>query len=286
MEEYFEAKRSLFSPARLDRGAVNVDDPYGRRLLESSSVPCVSFGTGVADVRAERVVMTPAGTELVVAMDGGGLTKATIEAHTPLVGRFNFSNCLAAATVAATLGVELDAIEEGLGALHAVPGRFEAVGSDQPFAVIVDYAHTPDSLDNVLTAARAAAGDRGRVIAVFGCGGDRDSAKRPLMGGVAARRADVTIITSDNPRSEDPRAIVEEVVAGYSAHSSTGPAAVVVDRREAISKAVGLARPGDVVVIAGKGHETGQEFADHTIPFDDREVARAALSEAGWEGAA
>ncbi len=161
--------------------------------------------------------------------------------------------------------------------MGGVPGRFEAVDEGQPFTVLVDYAHTPDALANVLAEARDLA--TGRLVVVFGCGGDRDRAKRPLMGGVASEFADVVIVTSDNPRSEDPEEIIAEALAG-----TNGSARVEPDRAVAIEQALGLAEDGDVVVIAGKGHEQGQEFADRTIPFDDREVARAALRRLGTEG--
>jgi UDP-N-acetylmuramoyl-L-alanyl-D-glutamate--2,6-diaminopimelate ligase len=164
-----------------------------------------------------------------------------------------------------------------------VPGRFESVDQGQPFAVIVDYAHTPDSLDNVLRAAREMAEQRGgRVICAFGCGGDRDRGKRPLMGAVVAKLADVAIVTSDNPRSEEPTAIIDEILEGVVAERPEGADAVLPDRAEAIDFAISQARDHDVVVIAGKGHELGQEFADHTIPFDDRDVARRVLSGRGW----
>jgi UDP-N-acetylmuramoyl-L-alanyl-D-glutamate--2,6-diaminopimelate ligase len=279
MEDYFEAKRMLFLPERVERGAVNVDDPYGRRLLKATEVPCYGFGTSAkdADVRAEDVTLADTYSEFTVVTPDG-----TLHARTSLIGAFNVSNCLAAATAALAAGIELSAIEKGLNSLTSVPGRFEAIDEGQPFALVVDYAHTPDSLDNVLRAARRQVQSRGgRVVCVFGCGGDRDRGKRPLMGQVVARLADVAIVTSDNPRSEDPKAIIDEILEGVVA-TGVAPAAVLVDRREAIDEAVLEARPGDIVVIAGKGHETGQEFADRTIPFDDRIVASEALRAAGW----
>jgi UDP-N-acetylmuramoyl-L-alanyl-D-glutamate--2,6-diaminopimelate ligase len=171
-----------------------------------------------------------------------------------------------------------------LSSLAAVPGRFESIDAGQPFSVVVDYAHTPDSLDNVLRAARPLADAQGgRVLLLFGCGGDRDRGKRPLMGTVAARDADIAVVTSDNPRSEEPDAIIGEILEGFYAEQPGGPGATLPDRREAITWILRAARPGDVVVIAGKGHETGQRFRDHTIPFDDRVVAREALAELGYE---
>jgi UDP-N-acetylmuramoyl-L-alanyl-D-glutamate--2,6-diaminopimelate ligase len=244
MERYYAAKRRLFAgvPA-----VVNVDDEWGRRLAAELG-DAVTFGRADADVGPE-------------ALDD-------VELRLP--GRFNVDNALAALAAARVLGVPEDAIRLGLERVAGVPGRFEPVDEGQPFVVLVDYAHKPEALRNVLAAARALA--EGRVICVFGCGGDRDREKRPVMGRIAAELADVAIVTSDNPRSEDPLAIIEEVVAG-------GGGALVVepDRRAAIAAAVETARPGDVVLIAGKGHEQGQEAAGRIVPFDDREVAREAL---------
>jgi UDP-N-acetylmuramyl-tripeptide synthetase len=187
-----------------------------------------------------------------------------------LKGRFNVENALAAMASCRLLGIDDDAIARGLEAVDGVPGRFEAVDEGQPFTVVVDYAHTPDSLENVLTTARELTSSR--VICVFGCGGDRDREKRPIMGRIAAELADVPIVTSDNPRSEDPGAIIDEILAGID-----GDAEIIQDRRSAIAHAIEAAEPHDVVVIAGKGHEQGQQFRDRTVPFDDREVAREAL---------
>jgi UDP-N-acetylmuramoyl-L-alanyl-D-glutamate--2,6-diaminopimelate ligase len=280
MEDYFGAKRSLFSAERALRGAVNVDDPYGRRLLPAVAIPCLGFGTAPdAAVRAENISIRPHGSDFVLVTPD-----ADTKVSTALVGGFNVSNCLAAAAVSLQAGVDLHSIERGIRALTAVPGRFESIDQGQPFGVVVDYAHTPDSLDNVLHAARDLAAPRaGRVIVAFGCGGDRDRGKRPLMGAVAARLADVVIVTSDNPRSEDPDAIIGAILEGVIAERPNGADAVIPDRTEAISDSLGRARPDDVVVIAGKGHETGQQFADRTVPFDDRDVASAALADLGWE---
>ncbi|HJR44024.1 MAG TPA: UDP-N-acetylmuramoyl-L-alanyl-D-glutamate--2,6-diaminopimelate ligase [Actinomycetota bacterium] len=278
MEEYFEAKRSLFVPERLERGAVNIDDEYGRRLLERAEVPLLTFGmSDAAEVRAEDVRMDPSGTRFKIRTPKGDL-----DVSTHLIGAFNVSNCLAATAVALQAGIGLDAIERGLEGLRAVPGRFEVIDEGQPFVVVVDYAHTPDSLDNVLRAARGAA-RRGRVICLFGCGGDRDKGKRPLMGAVAASLADVVVVTSDNPRSEDPHAIIDQILEGVVAHRPEGPDVVDADRAEAMTAALSAGSAGDVVVIAGKGHETGQQFADRTIPFDDRDVARSILRSLGWD---
>jgi UDP-N-acetylmuramoyl-L-alanyl-D-glutamate--2,6-diaminopimelate ligase len=297
MEEYFQAKSALFLPQRVQKAAVNVDDPYGKKMLEAMSVPCLSFGLGPeAAVHAEQVKVTGVGNEFLVVSPQGE-TKVS----SGLIGAFNVSNCLAAFAAGLQVGIDPVALERGLSEPLTVPGRFQAIDSGQPFTVVVDYAHTPDSLDNVLREARrlsyAGGGGGepvrrlgagvpptkgGRLICVFGCGGDRDRGKRPLMGSVAVRGADVVVVTSDNPRSEKPRAIIDEILRGVTAASSRGADQVLVDRREAISWALAEARAGDVVVIAGKGHETGQEFSDRTIPFDDRAVARASLEELGW----
>src|SRR4051794_21891020 len=262
MEDYFAAKRMLF---RREGGPsiVNVDDSYGRRLATEID-GAITFGIDAeaADYRATNVEFDTAGSRFTV-----GRTDFTI----PLPGRFNVSNALAAIAAARALGVPLDTCAKALAGADRVPGRFEPVDEGQDFAVLVDYAHTPDSLENVLRAARAITS--GRLHVVFGAGGDRDRAKRPLMGRAASEGADRVIVTSDNPRSEDPEAIVDQVLAGTS-----GDAEREVDRRRAIQRAIETAEPGDVVVIAGKGHEQGQEFENgRKEPFDDVTVAREAL---------
>ena len=260
MESYFAAKRRLFE-AGPRAAVINVDDPYGRRLAEDFDAVTIAID-GDADLRAEDVRFELTGSTFVV--DG-------LELRSPLPGRFNVLNVLGAVAVARELGVDDATIERAVPQAGRVPGRFEPVDEGQPFAVLVDYAHTPDSLENVLRAARQLA--RARVVCVFGCGGDRDRGKRPAMGRIASELADVAIVTSDNPRSEDPEAIIAQVLGGM------GPDAVTeVDRRAAIDRAVGLAQAGDVVVIAGKGHEQGQEFdGGRKVPFDDVTVAREAL---------
>jgi UDP-N-acetylmuramoyl-L-alanyl-D-glutamate--2,6-diaminopimelate ligase len=285
MEDYFAAKRSLFVPERIERGAINVDDAYGRVIKESAGVEMIGFGIAPdADVRAESVRTGPWGMEFVALSPSGEM-----KVKTALIGEFNLSNCLAAISVALQAGVSPSAIEAGLQAVKSVPGRFEGVDAGQPFSVVVDYSHKPDALDNVLREARRIARSSGpkrdhagRVFCVFGCGGDRDRVKRPLMGRVAAAGADVVIVTSDNPRSEDPEAIIAEIVQGITAERPEGPDRSIVDRRAAIELAIHQAREGDVVVIAGRGHESDQVFADHSVPFDDRIVARAALAAEGW----
>ena len=271
MEDYYQAKRRLFVGSQPPPAAVNVDNEYGRRLAlelaESRRAPLVTFGlTDAAEIRPEGLELGARGSRF----RAGG-----IDLETPLRGSFNVENVLGAIAAGILLDAGDDEIVAGVRAMSGVPGRFEAVEESQPFTVIVDYAHTPDSLGVVLDAARGL-GD-GRVICVFGAGGDRDRAKRPLMGAVAVQRADHVIVTSDNPRSEDPLAIIQDVLQGAGTEVEIDP-----DRRTAIYRAVALAEPGDVVVIAGKGHEQGQDVAGVMTPFDDREVARDALHEAGY----
>jgi UDP-N-acetylmuramoyl-L-alanyl-D-glutamate--2,6-diaminopimelate ligase len=259
MDAYFAAKRRLFE-AGPRAAVVNVDDPYGRTLARDFDAVTIAIDRD-ADLRARDVRFGMTGSEFTV--DG-------LELRSPLPGRFNVLNVLCAVAVARALGVDDATIARAVPQAGRIPGRFEPVDEGQPFAVLVDYAHTPDSLDNVLRAARQLAD--GRVLCVFGCGGDRDRGKRPEMGRIASELADVAIVTSDNPRSEDPEAIIAEIVAGM-----TGPL-FEPDRRAAIEQAVGAADEGDVVVIAGKGHEQGQEFAGGVkLPFDDVTVAREAL---------
>ena len=266
MDEYFAAKASLFTPSLARRGVVNADDAWGRRLADDGVIPIETFAVDHdADLVAHDVVSDASG----VAFTAGGVT-----VRSRLRGGFNVWNCLAAMAVARALGMDLHGAAEAIAELPGVPGRMEPVEAGQDFLVVVDYAHTPDSILSVLRGARPLSA--GRVIAVFGCGGDRDHAKRPLMGQAATSSADLTFITSDNPRSEDPRAIIEQVLPG--ARAGGGDFRVELDRRAAILEAVRSARPGDVVVIAGKGHETHQEIGDERVPFDDRVVASEAIS--------
>jgi UDP-N-acetylmuramoyl-L-alanyl-D-glutamate--2,6-diaminopimelate ligase len=260
LEEYFRSKALLFDPSVAERAAVNWDSPEGRRLLRPD-LPALTYGLSEgADLRAEDVA---------TGLTGLSFRVGTSKIRSRLRGRFNVSNCLAAMAASRSVGIDERATVQGIAALPGVPGRLEPVEEGQDFLVVVDYAHTPDSLENVLAAARALTSQR--VLVAFGCGGDRDRGKRPLMGEVATRAADLTFITSDNPRSEDPLAIVAEIEAG--ATRGGGPFVVEPDRRAAIHAAIREARAGDVVVIAGKGHETGQELAGRVIPFDDRVVA-------------
>ncbi len=260
MEDYFLAKSRLFTPEMSRSAAINRDDPHGLRLIDTG-IPTVTYGRSEgADVRA---------TEIETGPDGIRFRWAGMEVRSRLRGMFNVMNCLGVLAASRSIGTADAVAREGIAALEGVPGRLEPVVGPQPFPVLVDYAHTPDSLDNVLRAVRPLA--HGKVIVVFGCGGDRDHGKRPLMGERATALADLAIITSDNPRSEDPGAIIAEVIPG--AQEGGGAFEVEPDRRAAIRAALTAASVGDVVVIAGKGHETGQEFADRTVPFDDRIVA-------------
>jgi len=268
MEEYFAAKRALFTRAQPAPAAVSMRDEWGRRLAadlgDLHRAPLITFGLDEpADVRPEGLAITPHGSRF---------RAAGIEIETPLRGVFNVENVLGAVAAGLLLDLDEDAIASGIAGVEAVPGRLESVDDGQPFTVLIDYAHTPDSLDSALEAARGLGS--GRVIVVFGAGGERDRGKRPLMGRAAVERADVVIVTSDNPRGEDPLAIIEDVLQGTGLDAEIDP-----DRRSAIQRAVSLAEPGDVVVIAGKGHEQGQDIAGVVQPFDDREVAREALSE-------
>ncbi len=265
MEDYFAVKARLFTPELAAGAVVNVDDPHGRLLFEAAQVPTRAFSprsdvTDV-DIGLDRSTGTWRGRRLVV----------------PLGGTTNLANALAAATAASGLGVDEDVVVEGLAAAPPVPGRYEHVEAGQPFDVVVDYAHTPDALEQLLVAARSA-GD-GRVLVVFGCGGERDRDKRRLMGRVAATLADVVIVTSDNPRAEDPADIAAEVVAGAE---GPGRVEVELDRRAAIRLALGGARKGDVVLVAGKGHETVQVIERRARPFSDRAVVVEELAALGF----
>jgi len=268
MDDYFQAKRRLFTGPQPPPAAINVGDEWGRRLadglLDAHRAPLVTFGlSDDAEIRAE---------DLEVTATESTFRAAGMEIRTPLRGVFNVENVLGAVAAGILLDLDEDAIARGIAGVSAVPGRFEAIDEGQPFSVVVDYAHTPDSLATVLLAARDL-GD-GRVIVVFGAGGDRDRGKRPLMGKVAADNADVVIVTSDNPRSEDPLAIIQDVLQGAGLDVEIDP-----DRRSAIGRAISLADAGDVVVIAGKGHEQGQDVGGVVSPFDDRDVARELLRE-------
>ena len=266
MEAYFDAKRGLFTGAAPPPAAVNLGDEWGRQLAaeltELRRAPLVTFGfADDAEIRPDELVLDGSGARF----RAGG-----IALETSLRGRFNVENVLGAVAAGILLDLDEDEIAAGVKTLSGVPGRFEAVDEGQPFTVLVDYAHTPDSLESVLRSARDIAG--GRVLVVFGAGGDRDRGKRPLMGKIARDLADVVVVTSDNPRSEQPLAIIQDILQGTGTEVEIDP-----DRSSAIGRALELAQAGDVVVIAGKGHEQGQEIGGEKLPFDDRAVAREAL---------
>jgi UDP-N-acetylmuramoyl-L-alanyl-D-glutamate--2,6-diaminopimelate ligase len=264
MDEYFDAKASLFTSERCAHAVVNVDDDWGRLLADRVQVPWEPYS--LADV-----------TDIDLDARSSRCRWEGTELHVPFGGVFNLSNALAAAVTARAMGIDRAAIAAGIAVAGPVPGRFELVDVGQPFAVIVDYAHTPDGLEQVLRAARDLA-SAGSVVVVFGAGGERDPSKRAPMGEVASRLADRVVLTSDNPRGEDPVSIIEAIQTGIKDPSSVQ---IQPDRRHAIAAAVGDARAGDVVVIAGKGHETTQTIGDDVVPFDDRQVATELL-EATW----
>ena len=265
-EQYFAAKAKLFTPELCAQGVVNRDDVHGKLLLDTAPIPMTSFG--LADV-----------TDPIVGIDSHSYTWNGRRVMVPLGGRVNMMNSLAAASAAVSLGVDDAAIVEGLSAAHAVPGRYQSVANDRGIAIVVDYAHTPEALAGVLEGVREVSAAGSRVIVVFGCGGDRDRDKRPMMGKSARHGADVVVVTSDNPRSESPQAIIDDIVAGMG--SGREDVHVIVDRREAIERAIGMARPGDAVVIAGKGHESTQTIGDTVVEFDDVMVARQIVGVAG-----
>ena len=277
MENYFDAKMELFTglatqeQKRKPVAIVNIDDRYGQQLLDKidKRVAVVTYGMGLrADFRASNYRAEFTGTSY--QLDARGKNYLV---RLPLIGRFNVANSVAALAAANALGINLRTAVFSLAKSPQVPGRLELVPAKRQFQVFVDYAHTPDALGNVLKTLREL--EPHRLIAVFGCGGDRDRQKRPLMAEMADRLADYSIITSDNPRKEDPNAIVAEIEKGFRSNHYEK----IVDRTKAINRAVALARPRDIVLIAGKGHENYQEFADYTIPFDDIQVARRAIED-------
>ena len=277
MENYFESKAKLFvqlaqqQKKRKPVAVVNMDDHYGEQLLDKigKKISVITFGMGVrADFRASNYRMEFGGTSY--QLDARGKSYLV---RLPLIGRFNVANSMAALAAANALGLNLREAVLSLGKSPQVPGRLEMVPAKRKFQVFVDYAHTPDALLNVLKTLRQL--EPGRLIVVFGCGGDRDRQKRPLMGRIADQNADYSIITSDNPRKEDPNAIISEIEKGFGSDRYEK----VAGRAEAIARAIALAQPRDIILIAGKGHETYQEFADHTVPFDDIQVARRAIED-------
>lgn len=278
MEHYFAAKGRLFSglgvkssKKRRKFAIINIDDHYADELLELIAVPAITYGIQKdADVRAEDVKVTDKGASFLLRY-----TNQALPVKLKMTGIFNVYNALAATAVGLVEGVPIENIIETLENVSGIPGRFEKVDEGQNFTVIVDYSHTPDGLENCLKTAREFA--QQRIITVFGCGGDRDRKKRPLMGEVAGRLSDFIIVTSDNPRTEDPDLIIEEIIPGLVKTKNANNYIKITDRREAIKYAIKMARPQDIVIIAGKGHETYQIIGDKVFPFDDRIVAQEAI---------
>ncbi|WP_078900413.1 UDP-N-acetylmuramoyl-L-alanyl-D-glutamate--2,6-diaminopimelate ligase [Streptomyces sp. SBT349] len=276
MEDYFQTKARLFTRERARAGVVNLDDEYGRRLVREATVPVTTFsaeGHPDADWRAADIELGPLGSTFTALGPEG----VTVRASAPLPGPFNVANTLAAVAALAVAGVDPGTAADGVAAVPGVPGRLERVDAGQPYLAVVDYAHKPDAVEAVLYALRKVT--RGRLHAVLGCGGDRDPHKRPRMGAALARLADTAVLTSDNPRSEDPLAILAAMLTGAAEVPAHERATVLVeeDRAAAIAAAVARAEPGDTVVVAGKGHEQGQDIAGVIRPFDDREELRAAI---------
>ncbi len=285
MDDYFCAKRVLFEGCGTDApriAVINTDDEYGQQLQKASrkhGSEVLTYGLGQGDFRAEKVDITPRGTrfDLVTPQE-------TVPLFSPLLGKVNVYNILAAAGAAYARGCQHETIAKGVAALTRVPGRFERVDCKQPFTVVVDYAHTDDALRNLTALAREfvqRSGQKGRVITLFGCGGDRDRAKRPLMGEAAGRGSDFVVLTSDNPRSEDPLAIINDALVGLQRSGTrykTEP-----DRKAAMALAIHEARPGDIVLLAGKGHEKVQVLRQGSVPFNDAEIAQQILREAGYD---
>ena len=276
MEDYFQAKAQLFTPRRSRLGVVNLDDEYGRRLVAEATVPLVTYsaeGRLDADWRAEDVQAGLLDSRFTVIGPKG----EHVQAVAPLPGPFNVANTLAAITALAAAGLDPQAAADGVAAVPGVPGRLERVDAGQPYLAVVDYAHKTDAVESVLRALRTTT--QGRIHAVLGCGGDRDRTKRGPMGAALARLADTAVLTSDNPRSEDPLVILAAMLDGAVGVPATERGHVIVepDRAAAVAVAVAHARPGDIVLVAGKGHEQGQDIAGEVRPFDDREVLRAAI---------
>ncbi len=279
IEDYYAAKASMFSTDRARFGVVNVDDEHGRRLAAEATIPLTTFSAsgGSADWRAVATELRSDGST--IRVEGPAGERVTVDVHLP--GGFNAANALAAVVALVSSGVPLHRAGAGIGDLAGVPGRMETVDRGQPFAALVDFAHTPLAVETLLESVRAFT--PGRVVLVLGCGGDRDPFKRPAMGRAAAAGADIVLLTSDNPRSEDPAVIVAAMLEGAAAVAGSEPV-VELDRAAAIARAVELARPGDTVIVAGKGHEQGQEIDGRVRPFDDRQVLGDALTARGRTG--
>jgi len=281
MEDYFAAKARLFAPQLSRRGVVDVDDEWGRRLAQESGVPVTTVGEVGADWTVADAMPAVGGGEITVRAPDGAEHRLAVQ----LPGRFNLTNAALAFVVLVEAGVAAVDAARGISELANVPGRMERIDAGQPYAVLVDYAHTPVAVTELLAEARAMTAERGRVAVVLGCGGDRDAGKRPLMGAAAAAGADLAVFTNDNPRSEDPQAILDAMVFGAREVPDSADVVVEPDRRLAIARALDFAEPGDVVVVAGKGHEQGQEQGGVVQPFDDRDVVRAALADHGFSSA-
>ncbi|TXJ07512.1 MAG: UDP-N-acetylmuramoyl-L-alanyl-D-glutamate--2,6-diaminopimelate ligase [Aeromicrobium sp.] len=271
LEDYFAAKSLLFTPAHARVGVVNVDDEFGRRLVETATIPITSFSIDGHDAtwRATDIRETSAGSDVNVSNRAG----ESFAFHIPIPGRFNVSNAVAMVAAMSIAGIPPSELAAGIAASAGVPGRMERIANDRDIDIVVDYAHKPDAIRAILAALRPVTD--GKLIMVMGAGGDRDQGKRPIMGQLAAEFADLVIVTDDNPRSEDPSAIRREVIAGVQGDCDV---VEIGDRREAIAYALGRAQPGDTVVVAGKGHESGQEVAGIVYPFDDRVVLREELA--------
>lgn len=274
-DEYLKVKTRFIAnlPAATAKAIINLDDPFGPQIAAATAAETIGYGLEQeAPVRAENIKTTMKETLFDLVGPAG-----RVPLRLNLIGRFNVYNALAASALGFSLGLNGETIRRGLARLAGVPGRFEIVPTRGDYTIVVDYAHTPDSLKNLLTTARVLV--KNRLITVFGCGGNRDQGKRPLMGEIAAELSDYTIITNDNPRWEDPEVIAEQIKAGFLARKPNGNVTVLLDRGEAIRQAVLMAEAGDMVVIAGKGHETDQDFGAYKIHFDDKEAAQAAAQE-------
>ena len=272
--EYFRVKSSFFRALSKEAFAViNLDDPHGTEIIKKTVAPVLTYGLSTqAQIQAEQIKKSMKHTEFTLVTPNGRL-----DLRLNLIGDFNIYNALAAIGCALALGIDLETIKRGLERVDYIPGRFQTIPESKDFTVVIDYAHTPDGLENLLRTARNLT--KNRLITVFGCGGDRDRGKRPLMGGISARYSDFSVITNDNPRSEDPAAIAAEIEEGFIDSQQVKKYKIVLDRKNAIEEAIFMAEPGDLVVIAGKGHENYQVLAGETVYFDDREVASAALKE-------
>ncbi len=272
MDRYFECKKSFFTPKWLKYAAVNVDDDHSAKIIRDIRIPCLTYGICVnADLYARDIEISEDGVSFTIVFPDRISERLDLR----LTGMFNVYNALSAAAMCIQAGISKSAIIRGLEAVRAVPGRAEVIETDTPYKVILDYSHSPDALENILKTVREFA--RGRVIAVFGCGGDRDKLKRPIMGEISGRLADYSILTSDNPRSEDPFAILSSIEEGIK--PTGGEYCVIENRREAIRHALKTARQGDVIVLAGKGHETYQEIRGVKRPFNEKTVVRELLLE-------